>query len=126
MEIQKKSHSNGDAHVGYKGNIYSRRSKKMIDRTIYFLTDTSDGWSIATVDISQIDIQITISKLSNNTNVLTVPRYLTKLISWMLSNKGISNTILDEGHGWIVIQNTRYKINKVLNEIRAGPVSIDF
>jgi len=93
MEIQKNSHSNGDAPVGYKGNIYSRRSIRKIDRTIYLLTDTTDGWSIATVDISQIDIQITISKLSNNTNVLTVPRYLTKLISWMLSNKGISNNI---------------------------------
>jgi|GEM_PF-4195237 len=121
--FEPKSNNRPTYHDGWTQQVNRPRR---VDRSIYFMTDISDGWTIATVDISQIDIQTTISKLSHNTNVLTVPKYLTKLISWMLSNKGISNTILDETHGWIVIQNTRYKINKVLNDIKTGPVSIDF
>lgn len=100
--------------------------KKGIDRTIDTITDTSDGWTMAMIDISGHSIDTKISRLEPDTFCLTVPKYLTKLISWVLYSKGIDNSIIDELNGWIIVEDsTRYKINKVIQQLQSNQVNID-
>lgn len=97
-----------------------------IDRSINTITDTSDGWTMAMIDISGHSIDTKLSRLESDTFCLTVPKYLTRLISWVLYSKGIDNSIIDDSMGWIIIQNsTRYKINKVVIQLRSNQVNID-
>lgn len=100
-------------------------STSKVDTSIYLMTDTSDGWSMATIDLSKCNFNKSISKIENDTYCLTVTKHLTKPVSWILMSSHIDNTIIDVSMGWILVYCNYSKIYRTMNAIQEKPVVID-